>query len=229
MPLRCLLPGPGGPCHLTRQTIRLSDGACLGSSPLLHFLPWHPEPSHSEQAPESLPTHEEDGIPRGDRSSRAGCRVSTMCGKGWAYRRDKGTIRVTKDGAAASLGWGGGTEGHLSDDMGHMRGPQRPPLHPGGPATTWALPGQRPVVPTLLPAQPGSVPLQPPASTASPLPPLVSVPEQHSAGLAASPQQRLSGRLLSSGQVTGLRGTVGPGPLAPTPLILPVLGLGRPP
>lgn len=46
--------------------------------------------------------------------------------------------------------------------------------------------------PCCLPAQPGSVPLQPPASTASPLPPLVSMPEQHSAGLAASPQQSLS-------------------------------------
>lgn len=65
---------------------------------------------------------------------------------------------------------------------------------------------QRPVVPTLLPAWPGSVSVQPAASTTSPQPPLPSMPEQHSAGLAASPQQKKQEGLSAAIKLQG-RGT----------------------
>lgn len=90
------------------------------------------------------------------------------------------------------------------------------------------LPGscqaQCPVVPTLLTAQPGSIPLQPPASRASPLPPLVSMTEQHSAGPVAFPQQRLSREAIEQLSGPSAGGMVQPGPPTPTLLVSPSPG-----
>lgn len=175
-----------------RTDIRLRDGACLGSWPLLHFLLWHPEPSYSELAPEALPTHEQGGRhTQGTllQPGMGGCVSTSVCvseeGGGYSVVLP-GCGQCESDQTWGSHQLGVGEQKHLNDDTDDIVALSTMMAQPS-PRLCEAY---RPVVPTLLPAWPGSVSLQPLASTTSPQPPLASMPEQHSAALAVSLQQK---------------------------------------